>query len=288
MLLNSIFLTFLLFVTTVHGKERHYISGNGFRSLADYCVEDYTSAFNPASIPPKSVIYVETNFVEHFFEQIFPHITQPIILIVHNGDWPSPGKFASYLDDPRIVVWFTQNCNMGEHPKLYPIPIGIANAKWAHGNPRIFDEVLDALEQKKSHKKRMQLYINFSPGTNKVRPFLLQKFKNNPFAFITKPKQLKEYLLEMAKFQFVLSPHGNGLDCHRTWEALLVGAVPVVKKSTLDPLYQELPVIIVDDWTQVNEQYLKARLLEMQNRPFNYEKLFLEYWAKIIKSYKNS
>ena len=28
--------------------------------------------------------------------------------------------------------------------------------------------------------------------------------------------------------RFVLSPPGHGLDCHRTWEAILLGAIPIV------------------------------------------------------------
>jgi len=30
---------------------------------------------------------------------------------------------------------------------------------------------------------------------------------------------------------FTLSPAGAGLDCHRTWEALLLGSIPVVLRS---------------------------------------------------------
>lgn len=41
----------------------------------------------------------------------------------------------------------------------------------------------------------------------------------------------------MTQMQFCASPHGNGLDCHRTWEALCLGCVPIVKSSPLDDLY---------------------------------------------------
>ena len=46
---------------------------------------------------------------------------------------------------------------------------------------------------------------------------------------------------------FVPSPAGNGLDCHRTWEALYLGAVPVVLKSeyTGD---ESWPVLVIDSW----------------------------------------
>jgi hypothetical protein len=54
-------------------------------------------------------------------------------------------------------------------------------------------------------------------------------------------------------FGFVISPHGNGLDCHRTWEALILNSAPIVKTSPLDRLYTALgmPVVIVNDWSEV-------------------------------------
>ena len=100
-------------------------------------------------------------------------------------------------------------------------------------------------------------------------------------------KEWKEYLFEMAQYQFVLSPFGNGLDCIRTWEALLVGSIPVVKTSTLDPLYEDLPVIIVKEWEEINEHYLMEKYEEILHKPCNREKLFIGYWIDIIKSIKN-
>ncbi len=49
------------------------------------------------------------------------------------------------------------------------------------------------------------------------------------------------------------SPVGNGRDCHRTWELLFFGVVPIVRTSTLDALYDNLPVIIVSEWSAVSE-----------------------------------
>jgi hypothetical protein len=51
------------------------------------------------------------------------------------------------------------------------------------------------------------------------------------------------------KYAFVISPHGNGLDCHRTWEALCLGCIVIVKKSPIDTLYTDLPVLIIDNWS---------------------------------------
>jgi len=84
-------------------------------------------------------------------------------------------------------------------------------------------------------------------------------------------------------YSFVLSPHGNGLDCHRTWEALVLGCIPIVKKSLIDDLYIDLPVLIVNEWSDVNKELLKETINKFKNINFNYDKLELKYWIdKII------
>ena len=51
---------------------------------------------------------------------------------------------------------------------------------------------------------------------------------------------------------FVLSPHGHGLDCHRTWQVLLLGSFPIVASSSLDSVYDGLPVVIVSRWEDLS------------------------------------
>jgi DNA-dependent RNA polymerase auxiliary subunit epsilon len=281
-----IFGVLLVFLQIAHAKQRTYITGNGFKACADYCITSTTYSFDPTTIPEKSIIYVSVDFLETFFTQVLPSLKKPIILLSHNGDYSAPAAYKTYLDDPRIIIWFGQNCDITPHPKFFPIPIGIANHEWAHGNPKTFDTVLDILDSKPNREKTTSLYINFSPGTNPVRGQLCTLFNGNPFATFASRKQLREYLTEMAQYRYVLSPFGNGLDCHRTWEALLVGAIPVVKTSTLDPLYKDLPVIIVNDWDEVTPENLDYKYQEMQNKAFVQEKLFMDYWLKLIISYK--
>ena len=86
----------------------------------------------------------------------------------------------------------------------------------------------------------------------------------------------------MIEFAFVISPHGNGLDCHRTWEALCLGCIPIVKTSGLDPLFNDLPVWIVQDWTDVTLENMKQKIEEFRSKTFKYEKLTLAYWKNII------
>ena len=89
-------------------------------------------------------------------------------------------------------------------------------------------------------------------------------------------------------YTFVISPHGNGLDCHITWEALVLGCIPIVKTSGLDTLYSELPVLIVKEWKDINKELLMETVKQFRNKKFNYDKLQLSFWIKKIKEKSNS
>ena len=79
-----------------------------------------------------------------------------------------------------------------------------------------------------------------------------EQLESSPcITWLPRNQRLPALLADYARHAFVISPHGRGLDCYRTWEALLMGCVPIVKRSPLDRLYHGLPVAIVDDWREI-------------------------------------
>ena len=92
----------------------------------------------------------------------------------------------------------------------------------------------------------------------------------------------------MLEYAFVLSPFGNGMDCHRTWEALLCGCIPIVRSSVFDELFEGLPVLIVDKWDDISLQLLLTTVAQFKDKldknEFRYEKLQLSYYTKMIVS----
>lgn len=70
------------------------------------------------------------------------------------------------------------------------------------------------------------------------------------------------------------------MDCHRTWEALILGAIPIVRGRQFDAMFADLPVLIVDSWEDVTELKLATTIEEFKKRKFNYRKLELSYWTE--------
>jgi len=55
----------------------------------------------------------------------------------------------------------------------------------------------------------------------------------------------------------MICPRGNAIDCHRNWEVLYMRRVPVMKKHPyLQELYKDLPVLFVNDYSEVTEELL--------------------------------
>lgn len=89
------------------------------------------------------------------------------------------------------------------------------------------------------------------------------------------------------QYAFSISPHGNGLDCHRTWEDLTLGCIVIVKTSSLDSLYEGLPVVIVQDWSEVTLENMKKWQQLYQDaftNPTYREKLTHRYWMEKIQA----
>ncbi|MEX2437753.1 MAG: hypothetical protein WD449_00705 [Candidatus Babeliales bacterium] len=261
-----------------------FICGDTFRKFCDHIVDETSVVFNPINVQQGETIFLCANYLEKFFSEYHHRISVSYILVTHNSDVSVPGKFAHYLDDSKIFAWFGQNTDC-IHAKLYPIPIGIANAHWSHGDVAPLKRAISQMVPLKNKKNKDLIYVNFNINNNKrVRQPIWDDLFKQSFAYcVAKPRAHQEYLEEMEQYCFVASPRGNGIDCHRTWEALLLGCVAVVDKTTISAVYEGLPVIEVEDWNLVSAQFLKEKYSELLCQPLQLDKLYADYWFEKIR-----
>lgn len=86
---------------------------------------------------------------------------------------------------------------------------------------------------------------------------------------------------------FVVSPEGNGIDCHRTWEAMYLRTVPIVTRSPVTEFFVDLglPMLMVDSWSEINKLN-QNDLIEIYREKaiqFDNEALYFEFWKNKIK-----
>lgn len=267
-------------------SRQPYISGDGFREICNHWFDEAAANFDPELVQAKDLIFIRVDLIGTFLETYHSKIPNPYIIISHNGDDAVPNKYAHYLDDPKIIAWFSQNIDT-KHPKLYGLPIGLPNKHWPRGKT---NAIIDAARKTMPSLQARQnkAYMNFLTRTNpKVRNPVYSYFANKPFCKKSQNLSHHDFLTEIVQCKFVISPPGNGVDCVRHWESLLLGSIPIIQHSSIDELFTDLPVIFINNWHEVNEHFLMQQLGVLKNKTFNYEKLFLNYWINKIKNIQN-
>ena len=92
------------------------------------------------------------------------------------------------------------------------------------------------------HKERAEAHEVFCGTNSSLRQISSCGFSNTYGVDTSAYNRLLEYYKKLAKTRFVVSPLGVGLDSYRSWESLYLGAYPIVRTSSLDELYENLPV----------------------------------------------
>ncbi|GBG00400.1 hypothetical protein Rsub_13337 [Raphidocelis subcapitata] len=266
-----------------------FVSGDTLRAMATW-VLDETSALidtlNPGAVAAGDVVFLKTDYLDRFFVRLHPAITTPYILITHNSDYPAPGAHRARLDDPQLAVWFAQNCECDQpHPKLRAVPIGLENRHWKSEDD--FAHLLRRARQPKPLEQRARrVYVNVG-ATNKERAPLVEVLAKRPFASVVRERRsFQQYLDDLADSQFVASPFGNGIDCHRTWEALAVGAVPIVEHSSISPLFEGHPVLQVDNLMRLDTAALDGFWARANASGVLRQHLWADYWWDELQAWR--
>ena len=83
---------------------------------------------------------------------------------------------------------------------------------------------------------------------------------------------------------------GNGEDCHRTWEAVLMGSVPVVWNSTgLWSLFKKNGMVVLKKKTadKISLQSLRKKRLKKKRQGTQSRAMLLaQYWFDLIDAVK--
>ncbi|MBA2306604.1 hypothetical protein H0W26_00510 [Candidatus Dependentiae bacterium] len=267
----------------------------GFQKACDHVFDPRTNiyvwptsakgvTFNPAKVQPGDCIFVRK--VDLFFKELHPHITHPYILVTHGEHLEAVKEYQlAYLNDPLVIAWFGIHPCEKTHPKYTPIPLGILQ------DPRYYKkkDYLHALftELRESTQKQHLVYMNFADEQKPERKKLKQQLVGKPYCKRGARQPFIQYLKEMAECTFTLAPGGLGPDSYRVWEALLVGSIPIIRSSSIDPLLKGLPVLVVSKWSDITEEFLQQKYQEITSKKYSIKRLYMEYWLEKIQRLKS-
>ena len=264
-----------------------YFTGDGLRNFADFIYDSNVKNVVPEKIKERDIIFVGDSNTKNFLREVHPQIKNKYILISHNGDENIDEELAVLIDD-KILKCYGINVFV-KHPKIIPLPLGVENKHYyVNGIPWIFNKA-----SKKKIYKKTKIFYAFTVGTNSSerRP-ALDAIKNNPYSeTIAKWLNFKQYIDLLNTYKFVVSPPGSCVEGHRTWDAMYIGVVPIVKRSITTDYFEKigLPLWVVDDWSeisQISDKYLNNKYEEIMINS-DLSKLYIDYWTDKIKNLKD-
>lgn len=274
------------------------VSGDSFKNISDYILKFDTFRIedlsNYQNYKDKINIFIELSSLEsdnnkHTLLKWVKNFNFYFNIILHNGDIVPEYEYITALIHNGAKKVFSVNV-LDIDDKIIPLPIGLENLHYFNnGLINLNTNKYENHNLKKIVKSSKNLIISarFNIQTNYIeRNKLAIELKNKYGKKYQRLLNSIEYKKEVESSRFVLSPPGNGMDCHRTWEALAMGAIPVVKKGFLaESLIKDMPIICVEDWGD----FLNLNENEMIDLYDSFvgkttEKLYMSYWCKRIFS----
>lgn len=249
-------------------------------------------------------IYVCTDALENFSRNFLPEIEAPFVLVSGDSDRAISDSFLSepalqrLLEDPRLLHWYAQNL-AAQHEKLHPLPIGLDyHTMWERpgtwGITAVSpiaqeNSLLNILAASPEFSQRyLSAYCNWHFAIHRGdRQECFDRCEKTSCFFEANAIPRNSSWMRQAECMFVASPEGAGMDCHRTWEALLLGCIPVVKRNPLADLFSGLPVLILEDWQELTRERMHAFATETYGKKFDFSPLFRSYWVEKISGIGN-
>ena len=211
------------------------------------------------------------------------------------------------LASPRVIHWYAQNADKTfDGTRISAIPIGIdfhtlsERPYWGeqraspHEQEEVVNRTCRALPRLEERQRRV--YVDFAwqakaayqrLGEAKFakRAQIIRGLSTSDLVFCQSAALPRNQMwLQRGDYAFVLSLPGNGLDCHRTWEALALGHIVLVPVSSLDSsLYGDLPVVTVRAWDEITATNLNS-LVRRFGRDESYrQRLTSKWWVEQMR-----
>jgi hypothetical protein len=217
-------------------------------------------------------VFVAAGISQDFFSELEKYPTEgysSVDLVIHNGDLiPSVETFSKW--GPKFSSISSVNW-LGNLDNVKALPIGLEN--WSYmrnGVPRDF-------KRTRKPAKSIDLLVSFNDHTNPAerkaaRSVAMQVAGVYVADSSTSPKEYRDLV---AASKYVLSPPGNGADCHRTWEAIYLGAIPIVKSEYWPFGHMNLPVLEIESWEDLN-LLLEMQVEDIESVQFDLRECFLK------------
>lgn len=209
-----------------------------------------------------------------FINNVLPLIHQPFVLITGSEDFTLPNqvdrrwrgsnheeslKIQQLIQDDRLIHWFIENRDEAL-PKTSSIPLGHV---YGH-RPHLEFTQLERVDRTGQRKLNVLCAHRVREGEQwEQRKTVSALAGDVTWPSTTVPTSELPYpeFQEMVRaHRFTLCVSGGGLDpSPKVWTTIANGSIPIIRSTTLDDSYCQLPLVIVNDW---NSRCVTSTLLD--------------------------
>ena len=252
-----------------------YIDGNRFRRIGNERIDENIV-----------FMYADTHDLKVAITNIENQKDKQFILITHNSDDPIT---ETYIPE-NLLRWFGTNVEF-KHPKITPIPIGLENEHW-HPQKRSILKIYKNKIASSNNERKIKAFSQFNQATFPIERSQILRNINSGLIYSDYFRGINGqdfylYCNNLIQYAFCICPRGNGVDTHRIWESLYLGCIPIVKRHHTHTFEEDLPILFIDNWTDITQDFLQEKINTIDYSLFNSPLLTMTYWEEKIKNEKN-
>jgi len=154
--------------------------------------------------------------------------------------------FIDYFDE----IYATNLLNEELEMKIHGIPIGLENKFYRYSG---LLSTYRKIPNFKIEYRKLGILVSWNDNT-------FQEYRTNVRRELSCSTNVK-LIHQRVPFQvihhltrkslIVACPRGNGVDTHRIWESLYLGAVPVITRYDFLPVFENWPIHVIDSWSEL-------------------------------------
>lgn len=247
-----------------------------------------SSTKDVVKIQRNDTIFVSFAKLQEFTNDFLPWIEEEFVLITESWHLLYPTWVHEVAGDivehSKVLHWFSNNVGTYTggypyHTKVSPFPLGLKPdmpgarpGSYRAPIPTFRQIFLETLHTTAANKST-GVFVGYIRQTNEKR----KAIPSGP------DLNYRAYLRSLARYHYVLSPDGDHPDCHRHYEAIGMGAMPVTE---MDPfLYRHLadaPVIFNNTNWDVSSLEATLPTASHVNRNMVFEEYWMEYVERVV------
>jgi len=219
--------------------------------------------------------------LSHLIEQVFERMgNSGKWIIVHRTNDRSFTK-AMYRKKPNCVKHiYTVDCQVNE-ADVTAIPFGLASIG-GH------DDIIGKIVAEEIPKAETQIFVRYNvnnSGYTEERKASISQLQVKPFAkVITEQIPADEFYREIKAHKFTMSLKGQGMDCARTYSAMILGSIPIVTDCVEMRHFNDMPLVYCPP--NINHDITEEWLNSINVSGRTTERIRMSYWQNHINEMK--